>query len=228
MIEPLRHLDVFSPDAFGNRKVDIIGAGATGSRIALSVAKLGVQNICVHDFDTVEEHNVPNQVFGNNHVGMKKVDALAEIVKAATGTVIKTNDRRVNGSEFFGDVVFLLTDTMDSRREIWQKGIKFKLRVRQLIETRMGSDNGRVYSLSPSRINHIKAWEETLYDDGAAEVSACGASVSVGPTAEIISGLAVWQMVRWFAHDNSPVKNEEPENEIIFGLRPITFLSRKF
>ena len=30
MIDPLRHMSVFSPDKWGARRVDVIGAGATG------------------------------------------------------------------------------------------------------------------------------------------------------------------------------------------------------
>ena len=44
-IDTTRHVEVFSPDAFGSRRIDIIGAGASGSRIVLALAKLGIENI---------------------------------------------------------------------------------------------------------------------------------------------------------------------------------------
>lgn len=225
-IDPLRHLSVFSPHAFGRRRVDIVGAGATGSRIALSLAKLGVENIHVWDFDHVEEHNVANQIFGNGDVGSLKVEALAQIVKAQVGVEIAIHAEKVTGSTELGDIVFLLTDTMSSRREIWDGALKLRLRTRLLIETRMGADNGRVYTLNPNKPGHIRAWEETLYTDGEAEVSACGASVSVGPTAEIISGLAVWQMVRWFSIEQGG--EDSLDNEILFSLRPMMTIARQF
>lgn len=225
-IDPLRHLSVFSPHAFGQRRVDIIGCGATGSRVALGMAKLGVENIHCWDFDHVEEHNVANQAFGLDHIGSSKVVALAEIVKDATGTEIHAHNERVDGSQMLGDIVFLLTDTMASRREIWDRSLKFKLRSQLLVETRMGADSGRVYALNPNRPGHIKEWEATLYSDNEAEVSACGASVSVGPTAEVIAGLAVWQMIRWFAVEQGG--DDDLDNEIIFSLRPMTTISRRF
>lgn len=225
-VDPLRHLSVFSPHAFGAKRVDVVGCGATGSRIALSLGKLGVENIHVWDFDTVEEHNVANQVFGNGDVGKLKVEALAAIIKAATGTSVTTHAERVDGSQFLGEVVFLLTDTMSSRKEVWNGALKFKLRTKLLIETRMGADNGRVYTVNPNKPGNIKAWEETLYEDTEAEVSACGASVSVGPTAEVIAGLAVWQMIRWFAVEQGT--EDDIDNEIIFSLRPMTTISRRF
>ena len=225
-IDPLRHLSVFSPHAFGTKRVDVIGVGATGSRIALSLAKLVVENIHVWDFDRVEEHNVANQAFGNSDIGTLKVEALAALVKAATGTKISTHAERVDGSQALGEVVFLLTDTMSSRKEIWNGALKFKLRTKLLVETRMGADNGRVYTVNPNKPGHIKEWEATLYSDDEAEVSACGASVSVGPTAEVIAGLAVWQMIRWFAVEQGG--EDDLDNEIIFSLRPMMTISRRF
>jgi molybdopterin/thiamine biosynthesis adenylyltransferase len=217
---------VFSPHAFGSRRVDVIGVGSTGSRVVIDLAKLGVENIHVWDFDKVEEHNVANQAFGLSHIGRLKTDALAAIVQAETGAVIHTHNERVDGSQLLGNIVFLLTDTMSSRKEIWAGALRFKLSVNLVVETRMGADNGRVYTFNPNKPSHIRAWEQTLYSDEEAEVSACGASVSVGPTAEIISGLAVWQMIRWFSIEQ--MGEDELDNEIIFSLRPMMLLSRKF
>lgn len=226
-IDPLRHLSVFSPHAFGRRRVDVVGAGATGSKIVLDLAKLGVENIHVWDFDQVEEHNIANQAFGLDDIGALKVEALAKLVKATTGTVIHTHAERVDGSQNLGEIVFLLTDTMSSRKEIWDKSLKFKLKTNLLIETRMGADSGRVYTVNPNKPGHIKEWEATLYPDDETEVSACGASVSVGPTAEVIAGLAVWQMIRWFSIVQGS-DEDDLDNEIIFSLRPMMTISRRF
>jgi len=225
-VDPLRHLSVFSPHKFGNRRVDVIGCGATGSRIVLSLAKLGIENIHCWDFDVVEEHNIANQIFGIGDIGQLKVEALADIVEVQTGAKVHIHTEKVDGSQVLGEIVFLLTDTMESRREIWDKALKFKLRTQLMVETRMGADNGRIYAVNPNKPGHIKAWEETLYADDEAEVSACGASISVGPTAEIIAGLAVWQMIRWFAIEQG--EEDDLDNEIIFSLRPMAVISRRF
>lgn len=226
-VDPLRHLSVFSPDAFGDKRVDVIGCGATGSRIVLSLAKLGVENIHVWDFDRVEEHNLANQVFGIEDLGANKAEALSKIVLRDAGVKITAHDERVDGSQELGAIVFLLTDTMASRREIWEQGIRYKLACSLLIETRMGADNGRVYSVNPNRLAQVREWEKTLYSDEEAEVSACGTSITVGPTAEIISGLAVWQMIRWFSVERGG--EDSLDNEILFFLRPtLTIINRSF
>lgn len=226
-IDISRHVSVFSPDMFAGKGIDVIGAGATGSRVVLSLAKLGLSNIRVWDFDKVEAHNIANQVYGLGHIGLPKVEALAAIVKEQTGLEIQAVNERVDGSQKLDSLVFLLTDTMASRRQIWEKAIRYKLHVKLMIETRMGTDQGRVYAVCPAKANQVKGWEATLYSDDVAERSACGTSISVGPTAEFLSGLAVWQMIRWNAIETDRSSQDQLNHEILFGLRPLYFMTRQ-
>lgn len=226
-IDTTRHLDVFSPRVFGDRRIDVIGAGATGSRIVVSLAKLGIDNIHVWDFDVVESHNIANQSYALGDIGRPKVEALRDLVKAQTGLEISIHNERVDGKQVLGHVVFLLVDTMASRKEIFEKALCYKPRTKLMIETRMGADEGRVYTINPSKPAQIKGWQGTLYGDEAAPVSACGASITVGPTAEFISGLAVWQFIRWAAIDAG--HQDALEHEILFVLRPsMTTMASKF
>lgn len=224
MLDIIRHLEVFSPEKFGEKRIDVVGVGATGSRIAVSLAKLGIANIHVWDDDKIEAHNVPNQVFGINNLGQLKVAALGRYIAEQTGTNVTQHPVKVTGTERLGDVVFLLTDTMASRKEIWTAGLRYKPYVRLMIETRMGKNSGRIYTVNPSTPAHVSGWEKSLYSDDVAEVSACGASISVGPTAETVSGLAVWQLIRWHQIEESlrigKEYTDELENEIVFSLQP--------
>jgi molybdopterin/thiamine biosynthesis adenylyltransferase len=222
-IDTSRHIDVFSPGALGNVRVDIIGVGATGSRVVLSLAKLGLENIHVWDFDIVESHNIANQAYRLGDIGRLKVDALQEIVLDATGTRVTSHNEKVDGSQKLGEIIFLLVDSMAARKEIWNKSIRNKIRVKLMIETRMGTDSGRIYTIVPADPDQIAKYEENLYEDVEAEVSACGTSMSVGPTAELISGLAVWQMIRWAAIKQG--KQDKLNPEILFGLRPMYTLA---
>lgn len=225
MIEFTRHLSVFNPIEFGRTRVDVIGCGATGSRIALSLAKLGVMNLHIWDFDKVEDHNLANQIYGMEHVGMFKGDALRSEIAHMTGEEVTFHNEKVDGTQSLGDIVFLLTDTMKSRKEIWN-GLKFKMKTKLIIETRMGADSGRIYTVNPNRPTHVKPYEATLYDDTETEVSLCGTSISVGPTAELISSMAVWQMIRWFSLLNGA--DDDLENELLISTRPMMVLSRGF
>ena len=216
-----------SLSSFKNRRIDIIGAGATGSHVVLYLAKLGLSNIHVWDFDHVEAHNLANQAFMKDDIGKFKVDAVKKLVKTSTGRdAVTIHNESVDGSQQLGDIVFMLTDTMASRKQIWQAGIREKSATKLMVETRMGVDEGRVYTIEPSNPSHIKRWEDTLYDDAVAVASACGASVSVGPTAMFLASLSLWQMMRWAAQQDG--KQDKLDNAIIFTLRPLAFVPFKF
>jgi len=209
-----RQLTVFKPLLF-KRSVDIIGAGATGSHVAYILAKMGVQNIRVFDFDVIEEHNIPNQMYRLKDVGRLKVEALKEIIKEFTEIEIDAVNLKVEKGCGYkpGNIVYLLTDTMYSRKEIFGEFLRLRFGVDQIIETRMGSDSGRLYSFVPTLQKHVECWEATLYEDDEAEESLCGSSVSVAATAVNIASAAVWQMLK-------QVNEDAVENEIIYGMRP--------
>jgi len=218
-----RQLEVFKPSLF-KKTVDIIGVGATGSHVAYILAKMGVQKIRCYDFDKVEEHNVPNQLYRLADVGKSKVEALKDLLNEFADIEIEAIDMKVEKDCGYtaGNFVFLLTDTMSSRKEIFEEFLKMKFGIDLVIETRMGADNGRIYSFKPTRLSHIEAWEATLYKDDEAEESLCGTSVSVAATAINIASMAVWQMLRENNGDAGL------ESELIYGLRPVTALARNF
>jgi molybdopterin/thiamine biosynthesis adenylyltransferase len=219
MIDYWRQLDLFSPDKFGGKEVHIIGCGATGSYVALFLAKLGVQNLHLWDFDSVEPHNLPNQVFRMKDVGRTKVEALAEILEEASGVKATVHNEKVDGSTKLKGVVFLLVDSMDARKAIWSGAIKFKLEVELMVETRMAIDNGRIYAIRPSTPGDIRLWEGTLYSNEEAEESACTNKV-VGPTVAFISSLAAWKLIKWH-------NGEDFERELILSCRPTIIVSSK-
>jgi hypothetical protein len=226
VIDPARHRSIFSPDKFGGRRVDVVGVGATGSRIALSLAKLGVQNLHVWDHDKVEEHNIANQLYRISDAGHYKVTALAQLIHGQTGDTIHTHKEAVTGSTRLGEAVFLLTDTMSSRREIFAGAMAGKFSVKLMIETRMGVDDGRIYAVQPWNPIQARRWLHTLYDDDDAtvEASACGTSVTIGPTADLIAGFAVWQFIKWAAAEVTH-SGDRLDFEVIFGGREPTALA---
>jgi len=196
MMNTMRHREILDPMSYPD-PIHIIGAGATGSRVFASLVELGFTNLNVYDYDKVESHNLANQVFGNNDIDLYKVDALKNWVEAKLGEAIEgvnysteklpTKDTQLDGT------VFLLTDTMSSRKEIYDTCLKSNTGVHRVFETRMASSFGNIYSFNP--IFHGDQWLETLIEDDKAEVSSCGSSISVGATASIIANNAVWQFM---------------------------------
>jgi molybdopterin/thiamine biosynthesis adenylyltransferase len=202
---PTRHLSVINPYNYSDRTVSIIGLGATGSRVFASLVELGLPNLCLFDPDKVEAHNLANQIFLSSHINMFKTDACLDWYHHKTGVLpdpdklqafnsYVTTDSINNDDKSPLDIVFLLTDTMASRREIVD-ALRKKGETNIIIETRMASSYGNIFVFNPNDNKEYKWWKSTLIDDGEAEVSPCGTSISVGPTANIIANLAVWQMI---------------------------------
>ncbi|MBN2001995.1 MAG: ThiF family adenylyltransferase [Anaerolineae bacterium] len=76
-------------EQLGKVHLTVCGAGAVGSNLALHLARQGVQNLRVIDFDRVEAHNIGTQSYTSDDVGMAKVEALQAEVFRAVGVEIE-------------------------------------------------------------------------------------------------------------------------------------------
>ena len=61
-----------------NKKVGIAGAGGLGSNCAVALARVGVGNLIIADFDEIEKSNLNRQYYFKNQIGKQKVIALKE------------------------------------------------------------------------------------------------------------------------------------------------------
>lgn len=196
MIDATRHSDIFDPGVFGDRRVDVIGTGATGSKVALAVAKLGVRNLHVWDFDQVEPHNLANQAFAERHLGMNKAEAAAQVVYEATGWPVTAHAKAYEG-EPLGEFVFALPDSMAARRLVFDS-LRFSMTAKRVFESRLGVGEGQLYNYVPTDPADRTRYEATLFSDDEANVpvSACGTTISVGPTGDVLVGMMVWQFIQ--------------------------------
>lgn len=212
-----RQANILNPEEF-NRPIHIIGAGATGSWVAFTLAKMGLSNITVYDFDEVGMHNLPNQMFGLSDIDKNKALSIRNIIRRFTGFNIKARTQKVEGGQPLQGIVFMLTDTMKSRKDIYNMSIKNNPNIDLLIETRMDLRGGRIYAIDPKNRYMCKQYEGTFYSDDEAEVSACGVSQTVLPTALAITSHAIWKLLNYI--NGEPLFNEtiiDLPNEIIFS-----------
>ncbi len=243
MIDFLRQLDLLDPKQIGNRSATLIGAGATGSHIAWYLAQLGwgdasqgCGTMKVFDDDNVEDHNLANQIFEPEHVGMPKVEALKKMIIRKFGFEIDARNERVTDqrNDIAAKYIFLLTDTMSSREEIFNKCLHFQFGTDLVIETRMGLRDGRIYAFNPNDPEHVDEWKKTLYKDDEAEASRCGASASIISTVAFLSSLAVCRLVQHFNcnYGNDSLREEgqlmKLWNEVHFSLYPEAMMLRRF
>lgn len=61
--------------------VGIAGLGGLGSNVAIMLARLGIGKLKLIDFDVVEPSNLNRQQYFIKHLGMKKTEAMKEILK---------------------------------------------------------------------------------------------------------------------------------------------------
>lgn len=216
-----RHDAIFDSSKF-HLPIHVIGVGATGSALAMMLAKLGIQGRQIHiwDDDTVEDHNVANQIYGLHHIGMSKVEALASMLSQFAGCEPIVHNEKVTGKTRLTGIVFLLVDDMETRKEIWDGALRLKLPVKCVIETRMDAREGHIYVVDPLNLEQIHNWESTLFASERAAASLCGTRASVGPTANALASFAVWQFIRWFNTSQNPT-SVGPEFETLFSLDPI-------
>ncbi|KXZ39329.1 sulfur carrier protein ThiS adenylyltransferase [Alkalithermobacter thermoalcaliphilus JW-YL-7 = DSM 7308] len=63
-----------------NAKVAIAGLGGLGSNVAVLLARMGIGKLVLVDYDVVEPSNLNRQQYFLKHIGMRKTDALAQII----------------------------------------------------------------------------------------------------------------------------------------------------
>ena len=241
-----RQMGLLDPKQIKDKSISVIGVGATGSYVALLLAQMGWGDsnqgqgiLRVFDGDKVEEHNLANQIYDLSHIGKPKVEALKETILRKCGFEIETYnqmvDDKTDSALIRSTYVFILTDTMKSRKEIFEKHLRFPFETDLLVETRMGLKDGRIYSFNPNNGDHIEEWKKTLYTDDVAEASVCGGSQSVVSTVGFLSSLAVSRVLQHFnnRYGNDNIRLDKKQeyhqwNEVQFSLYPESFYLKCF
>lgn len=191
-----RHISVFNPAAV-KHDIHIIGVGATGSFVAMMLARMGVPVLNIYDFDDVEIHNIPNQYYDTGDIGKLKIGALADKLRAINPDItINVSDEAVKPEDIskMSGYLFLLVDSMKVRKELWEAA-KANTNLINIWESRLGSDQARVYSLPIEENLDYTRYEQDFYDDDNAEVSACGTSITVLPIVMMTASLMIVQFI---------------------------------
>jgi molybdopterin/thiamine biosynthesis adenylyltransferase len=210
-----RQIDLVDPEAL-EAPVTLIGCGGIGSFAALALAKMGCVHLAIYDDDRVEEHNIPNQLYRPGDIGQLKVECLAQIVKEFTGVGVDARPERFQGQRVQGIVVSGV-DSMEARRRIWERSIRYKAGVLAYIDARMGAEVARVYTVRPADPDHVRFYERTLYSDDEAWQAPCTAQAIVY-NGFGIAGLVAGQVKRI-------TMGEVLNLEIIFDQKTFTFLT---
>lgn len=179
----LRQEGIVNSSTLKRLPIYIIGAGSIGSYTAFALTKMGVEQLTIMDFDTVEEHNIPNQLFRTSDIGGFKTVAIKDIIKRFTNASINidSNEFEFNNtipsikfspmSLAKNTIIISAVDSMKVRKEILEFSKKHKAAL--FIDARMGKLAVNIYNIDPKSPKEFKDYMETWFPDEKAEKIPC-------------------------------------------------------
>lgn len=191
-----KSLEYFNPDQ-SDSSIHIIGCGSVGSTVAVLLARAGLTNLVLWDFDHVEPHNLANQMFRQQDVGKLKVEALRDILLEINPEAEDDIELKPDGwqGKMLSGYVFLCVDNIELRRKIVEQHYDSEY-VRAMFDFRTRLEDAQHYAadwsdekmkkdfLNSMQFSHDEAKEET-------PVSACNVTLGVAPTVWIICSYGV-------------------------------------
>lgn len=114
--------DYFQPEK-DTARIHIVGCGSVGATIAENLARCGITNMTLWDFDMVEPHNLANQIFRQQDIGKSKVEALLSILTEINPDVADEVELMPKGwqGKILSGYIFLCVDNIDLRRQFVEK-----------------------------------------------------------------------------------------------------------
>jgi hypothetical protein len=192
-----RQLDIFRPEQ-ALSPVTVIGAGGIGSPTVMLLAQMGVPDITVLDFDTVEEHNRASQLYPRADVGKAKVASLAETIDRYADCRITVRQERYVDQPLSG-LVISAVDNMEARQAIWEQ-LRWNPNVELYVDGRMGGQVFLVLTARPYDPDDVALYEKQLFPDSeAAEIPCTARSIAYntfGIASEIASVVRMWWIER--------------------------------
>lgn len=197
-----KSFEYFDPTVIDG-KCHIIGCGSVGSTIAENLARLGVKDYVLYDFDIVEPHNIANQMFVNSDIKKPKVEATKRIIvdiNPETESTIELHPEGYKGQKLNG-FVFLAVDNIDLRREICTKN-KMNRAIKVVFDVRTGLEQATTYAAfwgDLRQVNNLLKSMEYTHEEAqaAAPVTACGRTLGVAPTVKVVSTICVCNFVNF-------------------------------
>lgn len=197
----LKSIDYFDPDAVKDR-IHIIGCGSVGSTLAEHLARYGLSNFVLYDFDVVEDKNIVNQMFDLRDVGRPKVDAVADKLKSINADVkVRTVKTGWNEDMTLSGYVFLCVDSIAVRKAVVEAN-KYNSLIKGMFDFRTGLVEADHFACAWQSMNEIKWLLSTMnFTDEEAEahnpVTACGITIGVAATVRLIVDVGVCNFIQY-------------------------------
>lgn len=220
----VKSYESFQPELLKGKRIHIIGCGSVGSTIAENLARFGITDMTLYDFDKVESRNVVNQMFTEGDVGRLKVEALQDILLRINPNI---NDKKGGGlrlepegwtGQKLSGYVFLAVDSIKTRREIVEQN-KDNEYIDAMFDFRTGLTDGQHFAADWYKQNQIDSFYKSMdFTDESAKaanpVTACNVSLCVCTTIRVLVGLGVQNFIDF-------VRSGEINKVVLMDLNPI-------
>lgn len=173
-----RNKGLLEIDILADKRVLIIGLGSGGSPIAVELAKAGVGQFVLADFDRVELHNLSRHICIINDLGRLKTDAVADAIRGKNPYAIVeklpidiNKNLDILESEIAkADVIMCCTDNNKSRFNTSELLVKYnKVGIFGRAITR--AEGGDVFIYRPNEACYFCLLGSDWYDQSVEEIS---------------------------------------------------------
>ena len=188
----MRQSDLLPGDRLSSNQVTVVGVGAIGRQVALQLSAIGVGEIQLVDFDTVEEVNLAPQGYFEEDLGKAKVAATGDLCRKINSEIKITEiDGKFRSNMEVGNVLFCCVDSIDTRREIWEA---VSTEVALFLDARMSAEVARVFAVRNEEDR--KYYPTTLFGSDEAFAGSCTAKSTIY-CANVAAGMMLAQFSKW-------------------------------
>jgi len=188
----IRQRDLVPFEKISKTRATVVGVGAGGRQVALQLAAIGVPNITIIDFDTVEVENLAAQGFYEADLGRPKVDAVKDVCMAINSTTeVTAIYRKFSPLYFVGGILFCCVDKISTRKTVFNATQKY---ADLFIDGRMSAEYMRIFTVydEASREHYLT----TLFPQSEAYNGSCTAKTTIY-CANISAGIRISQFTKW-------------------------------
>lgn len=206
-----KSLEFFDPNKVKER-CHVIGCGSIGGNVAELLTRYGITDIVLWDFDTVEPHNIANQLFTQADIGEEKTKALRDYLFLINPECLKkVKIKKEYKGEPLEGFVFMCVDSVEVRKQIVEANW-YNPNVVAVIDFRTTLLEGQTYFTDWTNNKQKESLKESLnftHEEAQANtpVSACGFELSVSPVVKICSIMGIVNFTNFI--------NKEPTKHMI-------------
>ena len=118
-------------DKILGKRIAILGCGAIGANLAISLARRGFKSFYLADYDKIQEHNISTQPWENQELGRLKTAMLSKKLSLFSNAKGMTDSSKIESTgdivrfgSFAPDIIIDCFDNSESRRIVQEIYIK--------------------------------------------------------------------------------------------------------